>query len=337
MKPFDYSIPSVFSIDTPFQALCAIAAIKQLHINDYIILAYFPRDEIRNAQLRAVLEKYGVTYKVSKPFNRIAFKYAKWSALRKHHTHYKRLFIGDFRDMMLYYSSLRYISDGAHVVYLDDGSITISLLNDIINDPLDEDSQLFLDELESKRSILTNKNILTIYDHIENPKYNIENLDLNLIMPQKYKTQECEGVYIVGTNLESYSEALDIPVEAYIKKLDILTANLRYTYPEEKVVFIPHGKDTSNYAVDICNRHGVAFEPSEMTIELKLLNLQKPPKAVYGFTSSALYNIKKIFPQTRVVNILYEGKKNNPFYQEYLTCSEYYLQNGIELVKESLS
>ena len=337
MNPFDNSIPSVFSIDTPFQALCAIAVIKQLHINDYIILAYFPRDEIRNTQLRAVLEQYGVAYKVSKPFSRISFLFAKWSALRNHHTHYKRLFIGDFRDMMLYYSSLRYVSDETQVVYLDDGNITISLLNDIINEPLNEDFQVFLKKLESKRSILTNKNILTIYDHIENPKYNIENLDLSLIMPQQYNSQECEGIYIVGTNLDRYCEALDIPVEVYIEKLDILTANIKNTYPEDKVVFVPHGKDTSRYAVDICSRHGVAFEPSEMTIELKLLNLQKPPKAVYGFTSSALYNIKKMTPKTRVVNILYEGNKNNPFYQEYLMCSEYYLQNGIELVKESLS
>lgn len=336
MNPFEHKLPSVFSIETPFQAICAIATIRQLNITDYIMIVYFPRNEVRNVQLRAILEKYGIRYKAVKPFNRFTCQYSKWSALRSHHTRYRRLFIGDIRDMRLYYTSLKYVDDGTKVVYLDDGNITISYLKDIITEPLKTDNQVFLNELELKRGIETNKNFLTIYDHIDNPKYKIGILDLSLIISQQQKAERTEGVYIVGTNIDRYCKPLEIEEEKYIEKLEELIVSLRKDFPEEKVVFVPHGRDKSEYAQRICDKHGVSFEPSEMTVELKLIRQQIAPKAVYGFTSSALFNIKKIFPQTKVVNVLYEDNKKNPFFEEYMMYSEYYLKNGIELIIEKI-
>lgn len=336
MKPFDPQIPSVFSIDTPFQALCAIAAIRQLKIIDYKMIAYFPQNEVRNAQLYAILEKYCVKYKAVKPFNRFTYRYSKWSALRSHHSRYRRLFIGDLRDMTLYYTSLRYVNDGTDIVYLDDGNITISYLKGIINEPLRLEEQAFLHELELRRGVVTNKNILTIYDHIDNPQYNIRILDLSLIISQQQKGKKMEGVYIVGTNIDSFCGSLEIEEDKYIEKLEELIISLKKDYPGEKVVFVPHGKDKSEYARRICDKYVANFEPSEMTVELKLISQQIAPKAVYGFTSSALYNIKKIFPQTKVVNVLYEENKENPFFEEYMMCSDYYLENGIELLKEKI-
>ena len=336
MNPFDPNLPSVFSIDTPFQALCAIAAIRQLNIIDYKMIVFFPQNEVRNIQLRAILDKYGVKYKSVKPFNRFTFRYAKWSALKSHHSRYCRLFIGDLRDITLYYNSLRFVADGANVVYLDDGNITISYLKDIINEPMNDNDRSFLNELEIKRGISTNKNVLTIYDHIENPKFNIGILDLSMIMSQHESEKRSKGVYVVGTNIDRYCDPLEISKDKFVNKLEGLIVSLKRVYPGEKIVFVPHGRDNSEYARQICDKYNAYFEPSEMTIELKLINQQTLPKAVYGFTSSALFNIKKIFPQTKVVNVLYEDNTNNPFFKEYMTCSEYYLENGIELIREKI-
>lgn len=334
-NPFEKKVPSVFSINTPFQALCAIAAIRQLEIEDYKFLVFFPPHEARNVQLRNILEKYNIKYETVKLFNSITGRWAVWSALRKHRTRFRRLFIGDFRAPLLYYMSLRFVSDGTDVVYLDDGNITISLLKDIINEPLDQITMDFLKKIEIKREIYTNKNILTIYDNIDNPKYRVMPLNLSLIMRQQ-SINKAQGVYIVGTNLVRYCEPLNISADLYIKKLEELIAKLRIEYPEENVIFIPHGRDRSEYAQNICAKYGASFEPSEMTIELKLLNQQAPPKVVYGFTSSALYNIKKMFPRTRVVNVVYKCQDSNPYYQEIIMCSDYYSQNGIELMSEYL-
>ena len=335
MNPFEPQIPSVFSIETPFQALCAIAAIRQLDITDYKLIVYFPRNEVRNVQLRTILKKYGVKYKAVKPFNRFTYRYAKWSALRKHHTRFRRLFIGDFRDITLYYLSLSYVDDGSDIVYLDDGSVTVSFLNNIVDGPLDEYGKVFLDKLKTKRGIVANRNVLTIYDHIENPKFQIKILNLSLIMSHN-QTEEAKGVFIVGTNISSYCDPLGIPVDIYIRKLDELFSELQTSHPNDKLTFVPHGRDKSEYAKKICEKYGVSFEPSLMTIELKMLDMQNPPKVVYGFTSSALFNLRKLFPHARIVNVLYEGNSRNPFWSEYRMLSEYYVKNGIELVIKSL-
>ena len=71
-------------------------------------------------------------------------------------------------------------------------------------------------------------------------------------------------------------------------------------------------------------------------IEMELLTHKYNPLAILGFTSSALYNLKKIFPETRVVNVLYERDDSNMAYQEYKMLSDYYLNNGVELVTEKL-
>ena len=68
-------------------------------------------------------------------------------------------------------------------------------------------------------------------------------------------------------------------------------------------------------------------------VELELLNQPNTPMAIYGYTSSALYNLKKIFPHTRVINVLMDGDENNIFYRRYLMTSDYYMKNGIELIK----
>lgn len=336
MTAFEPQVPSIFSIDSPFQALCAIAAIRQLHIDDYMILAYFKKDEVRNAQMNTILKKFKVRYKKIRHFNRFTFTLAKWSALRMHHMRYLRLFIGDYRDIMLYYSGLRYVSDGADIIYLDDGNATISLLKGIVNNPFKEDDLLFFKNLQVKRGIIVNRNILTIYDKIKNSKYIVEPLNLNLIVPTHNDTPKSEGIYVVGTYMERYCEVLGIPVDIYQKKLEELIARLCQNSQGEKVVFVPHGRDKSEYVKMICSKYGATFEPSEMTIELKLLYKPFPPKIVYGFTSSALFNIKKIFPKTKVVNMLYECKQENPYYQGYRLTSEYYSQNGIELELNAL-
>lgn len=336
VNPFAKHIPSVFVVDTPFQSLCAIAAIRQLELEDYLLLVYLPKDGARNEQMRLVFKEYGIRCKFVNSFGRITLKVAIWLSKRKRRSKYSRLFIGDLRDLNLYFVGLRYVDDGAEVIYLDDGNITISLLNDIMTEPLSEWSVSYLKKIELKRNIQFNRNFLTVYGDIENPKYHIMNLNLNLIVSKKCNASVQAGIYIIGTNIERYCGPLGIPYKTYINKLEELVIGLRTKYPDEKITFIPHGMDKSEYAKEICIRQHIDFEPSKMTVELKLLSCETQPKVVYGFTSSALYNIKKIYPQTRVVNVLYECNSNNPFYQEYSIYSEYYLKNGIELKKESL-
>lgn len=336
MNPFDKHVPSVFSIGTPFQALCAIATIRQLEIEDYLFLLNLSSNRERYDQLCTLLEKYDINFKVVNPYNRIRRHYGKWQALRKHKSRFKRLFIGDFRDILLYYTSLGYVADGSSVVYLDDGNVTISLLLETISEPLKEETLSFWNEVKNKRSIDVNKNILTIYEKIDNPKYTIRILDLSILLNCQNEEYYANEVYIVGTNINSYCDFLDISYDIVINEIEKLIKKIKIEYPKDRVIYVPHGRDKSEYAKTLCEKYGVDFEPSEMLIELTLMNKQYPPKAIYGFTSSALFNIKKIYPQTRIVNVFFDFKVVNSGVQEYLMISDYYKKNGIELMIETL-
>ena len=334
MNPFAKHTPSVFVAYTPFQVLCAVAAIRQLEINDYIFLARLPRGEVRNSQTIALLEKYNIKYKV--PFMRTRFSlwYYTYMAFLRRKNHYTRLFIGDLRATLDYYVGYNYVSDGSPVVFLDDGNITINYLQDCISEPMDPSHRERLDIIAKRRNMEVGHNYLTIYGDIESPKNHVCQLDLHYVVDDKNNSiRQAKDVYIVGTNVVRFCEPLEIPEEVYIEKLGDLMRSLQQQYPEDTIYFIPHGRETKDYGKQLCVKYGCIYHRPKMMIELELLNMPSPPKAIYGYTSTALHTLKKLFPAARVVNILFQSPEENPFYQDYVMCSEYYKKNGIELKK----
>ena len=334
MNPFEPHIPSVFVIASPFQALCAVSAIRQLQIDDYKVVAFLPTDDPRSEQLDKYLRSEAIQYTPIRRFNRLIWLYYKLDANRRRHNEYKRLFLGDFRGIILHFIGYRYVSDNSKVIYLDDGNITISILNDIISEPMNDNNRARLERVSKRRGFVYQKNLLTIYGNLENPKYLIKTLDLSYAVSQENSMYKKSGVFIVGTNIERFCTPLDISKEAFIGSLKKLISNIKNEYPNERIVYIPHGRDTSEYALNLCKEYDCEFHKSEIMIELELLDLKINPLAIFGFTSSALYNIKKIYPETRVVNVLYERDDSNIAYQEYKMLSNFYLNNGIELVTE---
>ena len=173
---------------------------------------------------------------------------------------------------------------------------------------------------------------MTIYTDITNPKYNIEELSLYSIFSPQGKRPE-KDVIVVGTNAVIYCKGRGISERALTAKQRELIKQLTKEYPDEQIVYIPHGKDKSEYAQQLCQEYGCEFRRTDLPIEMELVHQPFAPKAIYGFTSSALYNLKKIYPSTRVVNILYVSNKEAQGYISYRKLSDYYEKNGIELVE----
>lgn len=334
MNPFEPHIPSVFVIASPFQALCAVVTIRQLQIDVYKVVAFLPSDEPRSEQLEKYLKSEGIQYTPIRRFNRLIWLFYKLDAIRSRHNEYKRLFLGDFRAIILHFIGYCYVSDDSEVIYLDDGNITISILNNVFSEPMSDSDRCRLERVSKRRGFVFQKNFLTIYGDIQNPKYLIYTLDLSFVFRQEKSICEKSGIYIVGTNIECFCIPLNIPKEIFVSSLEKLICKIKNEYQNEPVVYIPHGRDTSEYALKLCNEYGCEFHKSEMMIEMELLNHRYNPLAIFGFTSSALYNLKKIYPDTRVVNVLFECDARNKVYQEYKMLSDYYLNNGIELVTE---
>ena len=341
MTTFDKFVPSVFVVTSPFQALCAIAAIRQLEITDYKMFLYVPRSDPRNSQTIKLLKDNDIEYTLYKTYsflNTFLNYRFKLGAICRRKNHYLRLFVGDFRNYMQLYIGANYVSNSSSLIYLDDGNVTIALLKDQITNPLSGLNKLLFTIISKYRNITPFKNMMTIYDDIPNTKYHISPLNLSYaIRGKKNKSSEGgKGVFVVGTNIKLYCLAMQYKYDDYVNKLDEIMYRLRLEYPKEPVIYIPHGRDTSEDAQDICHRYGCEFRKLDVMVEIELLRLSYSPLAVYGFTSSALYTLKKLYPDIKVVNILFDGDKNNGYYKEYLVTSKYYERNGIELIKESL-
>lgn len=328
-------IPSVFAVSSPFQILCAAAAIKQLEITEYKMAVCYDKKDSRNQQMWYIFDFFGMNDRVLMHVNRRNIFVCKILSLFHRKTHYKRLFIGDFRGFYDFILGTRLVADGSDIVYLDDGNITLSLLNNVFTEPMELSRKEFVEKVASKRRFVVNKNLLTIYEKIFNPKYNINVLNLNIIL-NDYKKQcpQKEAIIIVGTCLSRYCEPLEIPAEQFVEKLDSLVKKLKKEM-NLPIIYIPHGRDESEYAKKICKTYDIGFMRPKMMIEMELLDQGILPCEIYGFTSSALYNLKKIYPQAKVVNILYHAC-DNKFYEEYSMMSDYYQQNGIEFVKEEI-
>ena len=72
-----------------------------------------------------------------------------------------------------------------------------------------------------------------------------------------------------------------------------------------------------------------------MNVEMYILQQQVIPKIIYGFTSSALFNLKKIFPSCKVINITL-NYPNSVGALDYYNITQYQCVNGIEEMKLSL-
>jgi len=331
-EPFELHTPSVFAISSPLQVLCAVAAIRQLEINDFRVAVCYAKGDARNEQLWSILDYFKMYDRVLMPISKFNLFLYRLKSMIHRNNQYKRLFIGDFRGAYDLILGSSYVSDGSNIVYLDDGLVTVSFLKDIITEPMDEIFKNFLNKLAVRRKFELNKNLLTIYGDLKNPKYVVKPLNLGYVISSNKNRDVIKDVYIVGTTVDRYCSPIGLSFARFIEGLEKVFVQIRKEYPCDTLTYVPHGRDVSLYAKEMCERYGCLFIRPQLTVEMELLKQNASPKVVYGFTSSALYNIKKMFPETRVINIMFECPKDNVFYQEYLMLSEYYLQNGIELL-----
>lgn len=333
MNPFGSHRASVFVVTSPFQALCALAAINQLEIYDYKIFAVLPYKESRNQQLIRFLSEQHLDFvPVNTRNSFLRIKLLQLKALFMKNKSYTRLFVGDIRNMTELIIGCCNVSDGSDIIYLDDGNFSLSVLKGIVSFK----NGKYYDLLTRVRKMGLHRNLLTIYHDIPSPNYIIEPLYLDNAFKRNNALNEDakHGVYVVGTNIGLYCKSVGISEEQYIQKLDLLLQYLKNTYPEQRIVFIPHGRDKSLYASSLCEKYGLFFMPSSTMVELELTKQSAIPLAIYGYTSSALFNLKKLFPTTDVFNILYEAIPAGPAQQEYESWSSYYSGNGIKTIKE---
>lgn len=293
--------PSLFIIQTPFQAMCAINAIYQLKINDYVLSLHLHKSTAnRNRQTIELVERSGLKYNVVNVrsisfLNRLALFFC-------HEQKFNRVFLGTHLYQNGYYYALKEIKNGGNLVLLDDGVATLTLLESGYKVTGRSVVQMAINKaIASLRKIKLN-NLLSVYKGIANPKWDIAYNDLSFL--RNNNSTSSNKVFFIGTNNSSFIYKNGVDESDFKQNLYNILNKIRITYPNDEITYIPHGRDKSTFAKDFCEEIGIEYKPLDINVEIYILSLGVVPKVVVGFTSSALYNLKMIFPEANVENLV---------------------------------
>lgn len=325
---FAEGVPSLFILTSPLQTICAIEAIKKYKINIYKIILVLEED-IRNQQVFELLDKYGLEYEISNCI------YKRFAVLRSRTNKYKRAFIGDPRDIRQIYNALIRCSDGACIVMMDDGDDNVFMLKGYSffkakNIRMRLSAYFYNKVAPFFRRITYGKDLFTIYSNIPNDNYHIEPNTFSYFSKCIGESARDFGVYFIGTNHNRFCEPQNYPLKDVIDGLEMILKKLKKDYPYDKIFYIPHGRDTASFPIDLCKKYDIQYQRPSKTVELMFIDQDIRPKVVYGFTSTALYNIKLLFPQTVTVNVVFNINRSNVFIHQTEVISEYYREQGID-------
>lgn len=321
-----------FLSGSPFQALCMVEAIQAFRIQHYKVLLCLSESELpRKPQLIAFLKSYHIPYEVESVNYRIT-KLDRMKAIFPRYHKYKLAFVGDCNNELLIFKAFQFISDGGKIIYLDDGIATIQFFNGLCQ--LNKKLKYYYKIICTLRYIDFDKYFYTIYRGLSDGKHLcIENSFTHLAQLQQ-KKEEQKNIVFLGTCTNDYCHAEQIKPEIFMSKLKDILFDLRRKYPNEQIVYVPHGRDTYLEPEQICKEIGVIYQPTSISVELFLLGEPYKPVAIYGFTSSALYNLHLLFSDAKVFNITFTG--NSPLNNRIDISSHYFSKHGILRIEHKL-
>ena len=320
------NLPAIFCLSgSPFQAMCMMEAINTFQIKDYKVLLCLSQSELpRKPQLVELLNKYGIKYEIEST----NFKITKSERIKafSHKRHkYKLAFIGDCNNELLIFKAFRYVSDGGTLIYLDDGIATIQFYNGLCQ--LNGKLHKYYNLISKFRDIDFDRFFYTIYRGLEDHKHISIPNDFRYLSEKHCGTKPQKHVIVLGTCTDDFCRMEQIETSIFLAEQKKLIAEIKNIYSDDEIIFVPHGRDVYNKPRQDCAELGVKFNPTSISVEMFLLESPFIPKAIFGYTSSALYNLRLLMPESDIVNISFCG--NKPQNDRIEITSQYYAQNGI--------
>ncbi|WP_405373480.1 hypothetical protein [Pseudobutyrivibrio sp.] len=336
-KAFYKHTPSLFIIDTPFQLLCATEAIKEFDIVDYLIIAAFDKSEKRNSQVVEMLEDLNLNY-------RIEYVEDYWiminSFLQNKESIYNnldlpnrwlRVFVGNFNALDQWVSASQYAARNASIVFMDDGSSSIDILKNGHGRNVMYELAFF--GLWEKCNFDVGPYIFTIYSDIRSKKFITYQNNFSHLLSKRNDSvlHDNNNIYIIGTNLKLYHRAVGVSLSEFEGLLWRKLSELKNEYPNNEIIYIPHGRDTDCTLDGFCKLLNIKYYSMNCAVEYFFVKNNYNAMAVYGFGSTALLTLKLIMPSTIVVNWFLDNKDSR-LYKNYLDVAKYYTKHGINLV-----
>lgn len=310
---------------SPFQIMCMIEAIKAFEPADYRVFMCYDNKEIpRKKQALTLLEQYNIKFE-EESFNYRITKLDRLKMLKPVLKGFDQVFIGDCCNELLIYKATRFVSNGGTMIYLDDGTSTIQFFNGLYQ--IEGNLRRYYDFVAKIRHLDFDRYNFTIYKGLDDGRHVCLLNNFKFFSSQQLGKEETKNIVLLGIDSNYFCREEQIPVDVFMAELRKIILGLKEKYPSERIVYVPHGKDTSNVPKQLCEELDVDFRPTSISVEMFLLDVPYRPKAVYGFSSSALYNLKLLFPSADVVNYTFSG--NTPLSDRAENAALYYEQHGI--------
>lgn len=315
---------TAFLLMSPFQLLCALEAIKTFDIKNYYLEFVFVKEyEHRNEQMILMAKQmqldYAIIYtddiSIDSLYQQNATIPSKASNL------YNRVFIGDYNSKHLHVEAFRLAQHGGCILYLDDGSSTICILKGIFNN---EDTNSWIGRIKAfKYKRKTNqlhhliqkkmkKNgvelfdcFYTMYDKVSTTKYIIYPNNFNRLRNTKQEiTSEGGLVCIIGTAITEFSESvLREPDEVLESIIWEKLCKIKRKYSTCKIIYVPHPRDNNSVVPKFCKFLNIEYLKLNESVESFLLKSSCKIMAIWGFGSTALGVLRKLFRDTEIVNV----------------------------------
>lgn len=311
---------------SPFQLMCLQAALCRLGRTDCDVVIL--RDELSNrtGQIEMMAHSYGYSYQViekklvSKGCRSLLTSFA-FSLLPWGRKQYDYLFIGDYRFYSVIGSFFTFLKRGSRICFLEDGNISIMILNGRYRDGRAEKYYRILNRLCGFRKISMDE-YYTIYSDIKSDVFKL--VDISSFLRMK-DDQRLSGVYFIGTNTSVYCGLFKMDVSAFLDRLKTVLLELKRKYGDN-VVYIPHGRETNKEIAALCKEIDVEYKPLDVCVEAYFQEHNIVPQVLYGFSSSALMSMRCYSPDTEIYNCVNDIVLGNDTYR---LISDYYESHGI--------
>ena len=348
---FSKGMPSAFIVSSPLQLLCAIEAEHEFEIKEkkYVLVLRpnWPRNEQLISMAKSCSLDYDIVYTdditIQAAKDHVGF-FSDINGGQK----YNRIFVGDYYESFSNIIAYKYVCNGTIILYLDDGNASVSVLQgkSIIPRPqnlrkklhwwrsgrfrYDKEKEKISGFLEANGAICSNC-FFTIFYNVKSKKFILYPNSFRYLRESFQENAESKKVVlVVGPIFSRIPEINHIEEEDMEAVFWAKLLRLKLTYPNMPILYIPHGRDTNQHIPAFCQLLGIEYVRISEAVEWFAIKNSIKSIAVFGQCSTALYTLKKLFPEAIVVNWVIDKRIDNPnYYPEKRKAKEYRL-GGIE-------
>ncbi len=315
---------TLFLVESPFQCLCMMEAIHHFKIENYDVLIPYG-DEYSNKKMFRFLNENGISYE-ARPLAHIIYDVFPFIFKRKK---YKTIFVGNYYATKNYPLAVALAGYKSTINYIDDGTQAIGLFS---NSPRSRYNKVSIKMVIMLYKLLAflkrtkEKCFFTMYD-VKSEKFKIEKNAFTLL--RNLDCKEKKGAYIIGTN----SSLLKFANASYVDYVKSIIKRIRHLYPNEKIYYCPHRRDTNNsHNNKIFQDLGVQIFETKVSVEYDFFTNKITPKYVIGFLSNALFTLKKMYSDLNVETVSYDLESQEKNRERTIIEREMNI-NGIKSVK----